>query len=107
MEMLSHAEHKSERLNESICKGQMTQVERQKKKKNHTTRAKHDHKPISHSISATPGAGIEIQLGDGLGIQPLLGVRPPAASSCTLRHKLSAHSYRPAACIFYLFPDKR
>lgn len=32
MEMLSHAEHKSERLNESICKGQMTQVERQKKK---------------------------------------------------------------------------
>jgi len=33
--MLSHAEHKSERLNESICKGQMTQVERQKKKKPH------------------------------------------------------------------------
>lgn len=34
MEMLSHAEHKSERLNESICKGQMTQVERQKKPHN-------------------------------------------------------------------------
>lgn len=66
MEMLSHAEHKSERLNESICKGQTTQAERQKNtqpEQNVTT------SPISHSISATPGAGIEIQLGNGLEIQ--------------------------------------